>query len=376
MKTRILSVVTITLFLAATGCVEHEELLTVHADGSIDVTMSSESDRAEDLTDGYAVPLAAPWKPSDETTKRWMREVADDTGSIAARDALAARPTSWDGKVRLTARARFASAADLPTTTAPDDEPYATAFLHRTADLRIERRGNRDVYVFERVYHGRQASHPVWTGIVEGIPEELIEAIGAREAITDAQWNTVVRVFQREFGAAARAFARDSLVRVYTHGDASLSTTMHAAIIADVERTVTEALRESAIRELIDATLDYDDAERRGDPVPETYPLVAFEERLREATRASLVRSLERNDIRDEIVNGVLERLEWNFTAREHTEDLGDESFRVVVAMPGTIVGGNFDSLHDGRAVFEFEGQSLVYGDARMTVVSVVEPAR
>ncbi len=364
------------MFTLATGCVEHEEVLTIHPDGSIDVTMTAASDRAEDLTDGYAIPLAAPWKPADETTRRWIRDVAPDTGSAAARDALAADAEAWDGKVRLGAYATFASTADLPTTTAPASEPYASAFLRRTADLRVERRGDRDVYVFERVYHGRRGSHPVWTGILEAIPEETVQAIEDREPLSDGQWDLIVRVFQREFGSAARAFARDSLLRVFTHGDASLTTDTHATIVADVEAAVAAELRERAIRELIQRSLDYDDAERRGEPVPETYPLVAFEERLRETTRAALKQSLERNEVRPAIVNGVLERLEWNFTAREHTEDLGDESFRVRVAMPGTIVGGNFDALRSGHAVFEFDGQRLAYGDVRMKVVSVVEPER
>jgi hypothetical protein len=65
--------------------------------------------------------------------------------------------------------------------------------------------------------------------------------------------------------------------------------------------------------------------------------------------------------------------LEWLFTAHDHTDDLGDDTFHLRVRMPGTIVGGDYDAVEDGVAAWEFEGSTLRDRDRVLRVVSVVE---
>ena len=128
-------------FLAAafllTGCLDNEEEIVVHPNGAVDVTVTAKSDRADDLTDGYPVPLHGPWKPASETAEAWLELVAPDTGSQAARDGLAALA---EGTLPLrdrplSAHASFESVESWPEWYAPQTEPYRTALLHRTASL-------------------------------------------------------------------------------------------------------------------------------------------------------------------------------------------------------------------------------------------------
>ena len=65
--------------------------------------------------------------------------------------------------------------------------------------------------------------------------------------------------------------------------------------------------------------------------------------------------------------------LEWLFTAYDHTTDIGDESFQVVVHMPGTIVAGNCDEVGGGTATWKLGGEMLRENDRVLRVVSVVE---
>ena len=60
--------------------------------------------------------------------------------------------------------------------------------------------------------------------------------------------------------------------------------------------------------------------------------------------------------------------------AWDHANDLGDERFHVRVAMPGTVITGNFhETEDDGAVTWVFDGDRLLSGDAILRVVSVLE---
>ncbi|MCP3919061.1 MAG: hypothetical protein GY711_26255 [bacterium] len=62
------------LVCLAPACLESEESIVVSPDGTITIQVTASGD-ASDLADGYAVPLHGPWRASDETTSRWIRDV-------------------------------------------------------------------------------------------------------------------------------------------------------------------------------------------------------------------------------------------------------------------------------------------------------------
>lgn len=362
--------------LAVSGCLESTEDITVREDGSVEVVVTAKSDRADDLTDGYPVPLHEPWQPVGETAIAWVRHVARDTGSELARQKLASLATgTLELRDRpLSARATFDSVADLPQWYAPVDEPYRSAFLERTAELDIERRGDRTVYTFDRVYHRRAHKESVWTLVARGIPDDIEDKLDDGGDLTEFEWNKIAKSARDAFRDLAYEIVRDSLVGVYLRGDASLSVDAHRRVLVRVGEATSDFVSIPRLKELLQETVAWDEAEKRDEHPGDVHPLVAFPLQVREILRESLTTALADEEIRAGVRHGILERLEWNFTAIDHNDDLGDESFTVRIALPGTIVGGNWKYLDDkGRAVFEFDGNVLMTGDARMRAVSVVE---
>src|SRR6185295_6709853 len=112
-------------------CVENDEELTIRADGSVGVRLHAKG-RPADFGEGYAMPLQGPWSAQNAST---IAEGAD---------------------VDLEVAAEFSSVRDLPRFYAPAGEPYRTAYLQRTSDLRVESKGGRKVYTFERTFHRRE----------------------------------------------------------------------------------------------------------------------------------------------------------------------------------------------------------------------------
>jgi len=364
-----------TVILAAAACVENEEVIEVRADGSVVVTVRAESDRPEDFTDGYSIPLHEPFIPVGTTTEAWIATVGPDTGSAALRsrgDAATDRLPGGDRDLELSSRAVFESVEDWPEFYAPPGEPYRTAYLRRSADLTIEKRGGKTVYVFERTFHRRAQARPVWIDIAERIPEEIGERIedGAETPLDMAKLTRIVR---EAHGALTRSLVRDALEGIYTRGDASLPLAAHSRIVTSVGDAMSRYFDGVSLDELLAATRRYDELEKTG-AAPEEHPLTTFETEFRDRVRSAFTLALEAEKaIVPRIRNAVLERLEWSFTSMDATSDLGDESFQVAVAMPGTIVAGNYDGIDGrGRTLWRF-GNDFVDTDVRMRVVSVLE---
>jgi len=383
-KTLAAAILAPTLLLA--GCTENEESIQVRPDGTILVEVTAGADGPQDLADGYPVPLHGPFAAANDGAHAWLAAVGPHTGdpgdgSGAIREramAARARLASREDRIELSSRARFASVEDWPEWYAPEADPYRTAYLRRSAALRVDRHDARRVYVFERTYHGRSHWTSVWDTITEEMPDELEEKLSDVDdlgELTDEEWRQLLQSIAEGFGDMTDRFLRDALAGIYTRGSAELPLASHQSILARVREDVDAKLSKPRLQALLDEVRAWDEAEEQGTRRSgDEHPLPAFEQTMRDTMRRGLERALEEEDVRQPVRFAVLERIEWSFTALDHTSDLGDESFRVVVAMPGTIVAGDFDELDsEGRAVFRFDGGRLRQGDVRMRVVSVLE---
>lgn len=363
------------LTLALSSCLEHEEEITVRPDGSVAVAIRAKG-KPEDLGDGYAVPLEAPWVAENPQTLEWIRVLGSDTGSASVRANLASLAgksgTIHPGEdVDLAVRAQFASAKDLPRFFAPESEPFRTAYLERATDLRVERKGGRTVYVLERTYRGRTHARTDATSLMRRDLDDATFAKLEDEArLTEFERTQVVDAALKAMRQIPETFASDALLAIYTQGDAALSPQALPRILGSVRAAVADVITREAL-ECVAAALFPPEGK------PDTDVAGAELERIDRATRAALRSSfamaIEAEGAPLATRNALRGELEWLLTARDHTEDLGDESFQLRVRMPGTIVGGNFDGVEDGAATWKIDGKDMRDRDHALRVVSVVE---
>jgi hypothetical protein len=364
------------LALVAGGCLENEEEIEIRPDGSAHVVLRAKGDAA-DLCTGYALPLAAPFAPANDAASEWLASFAPDTGgpeARARREGLA----KGGGERDLRVEAELGSVEDLPQFWAPEREPYRTAYLERDAHLSVEQRGSRTVYAFERVYRGRAfAALDVLELARRRLDPEDVDALESSFRFTDERWAPVRERLIGCFADSAAVFVRSALASVYTQGDASLPP---EAVARGIERAG-KAAREVAtpavldrVRSLVSEIQTLKEAD--GDESALDAELKALLERLetggRAAMRSALDATLDEARVDPRTRNAVRARLEWAFTAYDHTEDLGDESFTVRVRMPGTVVDGNYDELAGGAAAWSFKGGALRDRDVVLRVVSVL----
>lgn len=359
------------------ACLENEEEIEVRADGSVRVTLRA-GGQPSDLDDGYALPLDAAWASASADTALWLARVGPDTGSAATRAALAR--SSWpldagedEPRAGLAVTRDFARLEDVPRHFAPDSEPYRSAYLERTGSLTIRADGARTVYVFERVFHGRDhARFATLERAFESLPEELRQRFADEQAISAVDWELTAGAVRAAFRENARLFARDALLGVFTRGDASLDPRAVEGIVARAGDAVAEVVTVPRLAAIAGHSAD----ERAGEARPAAEapnPLESLEQEARSVLRASVEQSLAAARVSGPTRNAVLFALEWGFTAHDHTVDLGDETFEVSVTLPGTLVGGNFGSAAGATARWEFEGEELRDRDLVLRAVSVLD---
>jgi hypothetical protein len=372
------------LLLVLTACLENEEEITVHPDGSLTVRVAAEGD-ASDFTQGFPLPTAPGFAPIGDATASWLARVGPLSGGSAARERL--DTGAWIDasgapieKGRLGVEGHFASAAELPATFAPESEPHATAFLERSTSLDVQEKGGRRVFVFERVY-GRR---PELTTFLEGleeldahVPERVMERLRlegeGQPSLDDRDWDVLTRQVRRLFLESTERIVDGTLLALYTQGDASLSVSARERVRSATLERVSAGVTVDSLRGVLDQ-LRALDLEEETVTVPKgPNPLEALEADVRDSLREGLHAALEAESLDSSVQGAVLRTLEWHFAALDQTSDLDDETFELEVHMPGTIVGGNYATCIGGRAHFEFEGKALREREVRLRVVSVLE---
>ena len=367
---------TLALSLILTACLENEETIEVRRDGSVHVKLVAKGDIV-DLTDGYALPLDAPWVPSGDAPT-WLEHVGPDTGSAYVQeradeiDWVAKTHHKKDDGMALVVEADFASVESWPRFHAPASEPYRGAYLERSASLKVDDKGDRVVYTFERIYHGRVNQG---YDVLEGL--EFSDDVEARfeenQPLSADELEYVAGALRSGAEAVAERAARDSILMVYTRGDAMLDPKVAERAVADVGAAVAALFTSAYVDRLWTDSIAWDAAEQDGEVEAGPHPIERIDEDMRTAFRTTLADSLAAQGAPVETINAALFGVEWNLTAHDHTTDLSDEKFAVRVALPGRIVGGNYAELDDdGRAKWEFEGEDLSDRDRVMRVVSVL----
>ncbi|MEW6074415.1 MAG: hypothetical protein AB1726_17705 [Planctomycetota bacterium] len=376
------------LALALSACLENEEEIAVHPDGSLTVRVAAKGDRA-DLSNGYPVPLDRGWRIAGEDTALWLQRVGGDTGSaeVQARAAAAEWPAGnpADGlpggdeepEIRLAVERDFASAAAMPEWWAPPAEPYRTAYLHRTTRLDVREAGNKRIFVFERTFHRRdRGPRDVFARVSDALPPELKDKLEHHETITAGEWATIEEIARHAFQDAGAEFARAAILPLYTQGDASLPPRLVPAILAEVREAAGAALSVDVVIAIYESALvedgQTDTIDERGEDEGARLAR-GLEEGLRQAIRDTLRRALGRAGVAEDTQNAILFGLEWEFTAYAHSDDVSDEDFTVRVTLPGVVVDGNQDSGEGGALVWAFEGKDLHERDVVLRAVSVLE---
>lgn len=366
------------LVLGLSACLESEERITVHEDGSLSVELQAKG-KVDDLADGYPLPLHAPWQARNDTTLDWIARVGPDTGSARTRANAAALPKSNDplapdGDKTLLVGAEFARAEDLPHGWAPAAEPFADAYQQRSARLSIERKGEKRVYVFERTLAAREfARYDTWTRMQRGLDDaivELLEHDRARE-LDDAQRTLVVDSAVKELRGAALALGTDALASIYVEGDADLRASDHAACVSALGDALAVVVTRERIQDLLTGVMQRVHPDQGDDESAAKFN--ALERELRDALRRALGEGLARAGVPLRTRNAALGQLEWLFTSSDQTTDLADEGLIVRVRMPGNVVGGNFTRLEADEGVWEIPCRELRDRAHVLRIVSVVE---
>jgi hypothetical protein len=363
--------------IALAACVENEEEITIRPDGSAHVRVAAKG-KADDLADGYGVPLAAPWTATNDETLEWMRVLGQDTGSTAVRANLARLDASHgaitsDREMKLEVHADFASVKDWPRWFAPESEVYRNAYLERSASLTVESKSGRKIYTFERVFHARELERfDLGEWIKRNVSHEIIAKLEQKQAMSPDERAKLVDGAVQGVISTSRAFASDALATTFTSGDGSIASAQVLRVLEHVRSAVAALATPQRISDVLAWELDHDSSAQH-DAQPERSSARELERDIRTVLRSSLGSALASEGIAASIQNAIRGELEWRLTAYDATCDLGDESFKITVHMPGVIVGGNSASSEAGNAVWEFKGTDLQDRERVMRVVSVVE---
>jgi hypothetical protein len=373
---KVLIAVASAVLIALAACVENEEEITIRPDGSASIRLSAKG-KAEDLADGYGLPLAAPWTATNAETLEWMRLIGADMGSAAVRgnlDRLTASHGAIDAgrEMKLEVRADFASVKDWPRWFAPESEVYRTAYLERSASLAIESKSGRKVYTFERVFHAREFERfDLGSTLKRGAPEVFAKLEKKPEELSAEERAKLVDAAVEGLVSTSRAFASDALASAYSAGDASVASSILLGALSDAQRAVADV----ATRQRVSAVLAWELDKKSVATGAAVEPMSGkvLEREIRATLRASLAAALAARGVPLGIRNAIRGELEWHLAAYDATDDLADESFKVTVHMPGVIVGGNCAAIGGSDAVWEFKGTDLQDRERVLRAVSVVE---
>ena len=362
------------------ACLENEEEILVREDGSVRVVVRSEGD-VLDLADGYPVPFGQGWVPANDAARTWLSRIGvgplDDVRRAQAEaweselEDAKRRGDADDDSLALEVVGEFPSVESWPHWFASEADPYATAYLERDASLGIREEGGRRVYTFERTYRGRDFARLDFLSRAEaGIEDdkemdELLERFSDDESFSANELLRVADFVQGIFGEIAELAARDAMLGIYLEGDASLPTTVLPSVFERVRSGARRMVGPEELLEIRAAMLAEDD--------DETLVIQQLERDFRERVRRDIDAGLAEQGIAETTRNAVLYALEWGFTAQDAYGEIRDEEFRVMLALPGTLVAGNFQATEDGAAVWEFKGDELASHDVVLRAVSVLD---
>ncbi len=320
----LLKCTTLCLTLAASllGCMKRKETIKVAPDGSVTMRLQYEADSLEELEEGDAIPSAeAGWK-----VKRDVKIEEDG-----------------DEEHEFTAEKVFPPGAGLPCHYADPGDPDADLCLQFPTRLTIEQRSDGTYYHFYRVYPTRR-NWARLNRIAEKKLEGPDEQLGDKEKWTQDDWLVALEALVKFELVKMTTFARSAFLEAFPDGAQdgwlNVRTALHG---------VTEELDGDRVAALL-AESDDEACERE---------LEAEAEAFEASAMARMTSALAGSGYEPRRIAEYENRYQWHKRHYEISEDLGDESFKIKVQMPGEIVAANADSIDENQAKWEFKAEDI-----------------
>ncbi|MFQ5806430.1 MAG: hypothetical protein ACE5I3_08270 [Phycisphaerae bacterium] len=321
--------------LLVSGCLERKETIRVARDGTVRMRVELKGDPG-DFSTGDALP--------DQSTG-WQveEEIETDANGKEKQHRLATR--------------RIPPGRPLPDSYAdPDGPQYGIALMFPTM-LEIERRRDGTYYHFKRVYEARaQARYNIYNELLKGQLDELKELSGKEpEELTDEERSKLVNVLR-----TLEALKHSEYVAAGIEALAD-EWPQHYGLL--LRRALLDHFEKSDLGEVV-ALLGEPASPERNAAIDE------FGSKLITGAREVLRRKM--RELR--VPRGQIELF---FAARDEeearravTEDIGDESWTVRVAMPGEVVAHNGTGIEGEFVVWEFPGKVMFDRDHVLMVSS------
>ncbi len=326
------------LILAAGGCLERFEHITVKPDTSVSLESTFKGD-ASDIAEGDALPAPG---------GRW--DVTDSLQQDASGDK---------GKLVRTATLEIPAGADIPGTYAENAGDEAVSLRFPTS-VTTEPRAEGLCYHFKRTYRARpDASY--------NVTRHRLEADKDTRKLLDADPATLSPQDLSRLIDSFRAMEVDKQLAY-----------LHAALGAIPDRPQDVGLR---IRASLIATSEKLDREH----VAKLLQQPASDERDREiasianAFLADMKGATELALDAEKLTVGerkaFLAALDKERRSRAVTEDLNDERWEVRVRLPGTVIAHNADAIEGAELVWRFNSISFLDRDLDLEATSILSSA-
>ena len=318
-------VLTTLLTLAAGGCLEREEKITVEADGGVTIRVELDAGSESELYGGDPVP---------SVEGGWVVEVDDDAH-------------------RLTAAATFEPERGLPESFATAGDPWAHRYVRFPTRVTREERADGTYYHFHRVYPRRS-----WARVEafqRDLDREIEDDIGEKdfEELTLEEKVSALGALTRFDNRKRVTLARLAFVDVSPDGPQDGWLRLRAGL---------RGIGDDEDLEVV-ASLMQDEDQAEG----------MFESLLARmnADAADVVASTLEDfaGYTETELDRFMRRLMWY---DRRVEIMQNERFQIDVEMPGRIVGSNADSVDGGTASWKFDASRLGIGDVELMVSSFV----
>lgn len=322
--------------LLTVGCIERIETIVIREDGSARLATVVRGDPG-DVTGGDAVP-------SKETG--W--QVEDRTETDAEGRQTLIRSASQD----------LASGTPLPASYAADGSRAAQLGLSFPTTVQVEHADNGTYYHFRRVYPRR-----AWWAVEylrhRAFETDEIKRLGAMDP--------------KSLNEAERALLVDTLAN-YAADELGVFLDLAASQLSPpLEQRAYLNARRSARPIYHDKQL----ASRVVDLLTQDAPvdLAPLEQEVRTRAKDAIAVSLTDDGVSKEQIASFLEAYERVRETYELTKDLSDESWKVSVELPGTIVAhnaGEADSSATNQVEWKFDGKAMFDRDLVLMATSFV----
>lgn len=314
--------------LSLSACVERKERIAVRPDGTVDLSVEHRSDSIEDLLDGDALPDArAGWQTD-------VSSAADENGKV----------------VHLFEASLATTVEAMPGVYGRPSDPGASRFLQFPTSITVERRRDGVWYHFRRTYQSRRwaelaalndspaAQRLRQSGEGPDVQERSLDELEAlSRALVDVQVQRTLLLVRRALLEGAPNAAQDGWLRARER----------------MERLALEIDARGAAEELSRAVVVGDEAKR--------FDAIRKALKRLEATVDDQIQLVVRTEcsLGGSESSGFLRSLAEQRVETEVSEDIADDSFEIVVELPGEIMGANTTDRRGNTARWAFKGEEL-----------------